>query len=56
MADNTEEKKMDGELQVFLMTLTGNLVVFVSVILMFNKIRKWRGDEDNRKANVHQVA
>ena len=38
------------------MTLIGNLVVFLLVILLFNKIRDWRGDEKARKANIHHIA
>ena len=46
MADDPEVvKQRKSELIVLLMTIAANLFFFAFVILMFNKIRAWRGDD-----------
>ena len=37
------------------MTIAANLFMFFLVILMFNKIRKWRGDEENYHHKVKNL-
>jgi hypothetical protein len=37
---------MEADTEVFYLTLAGNLIIFTIMVLLFDKIRVWRGDEE----------